>query len=166
MDVTVLPHNADVDFVSLLKSRSIHYVSVAMPGLTVASANIEFAGGFDVRRRNDFMMTVNRAKETGTLYPQVNITLLPAPTASYGGLDSNVYNDGDYPTEAVVGHILDAFRANALYIKSRTMYFDFRNLCVSEPHYVTCLRAAMETLDPTTLPEVITFEPEVPLRVR
>ena len=32
------------------------------------------------------MMTVNRAKETGTLYPKVNITLLPSPSASYDGL--------------------------------------------------------------------------------
>ncbi len=161
MRITYLKHEDDsIDFVPLLKSGSIHYVSVAMPGLTFASANIEFAGGFNVGQRNDFMMTVNRAKETGTLYPRVNITLLPSPSASYGGMDSNIYNDGDYSAEEVITHILDAFKANSEYIKSNRMYFDFRNLCVSEAHYVLCLKAAMDRLKTEDLPEVITWEPQ------
>lgn len=41
--------------------------------LTIASHNVEFAGGFNIGQRNDFMMTVNRAKETGTLYPKINL---------------------------------------------------------------------------------------------
>jgi hypothetical protein len=160
MRFTFLKHDDNIDFIQLLKDDSCHYVSIAMPGLTVACANIEFAGGFDARQRNDFMMTVNRAKETGTLYPRTNITLLPSPSASYGGLDSNKYNDGDYSEERVVAHILDAFKANLQYIKSTRMYFDFRNLCVSEAHYVSCLTAAMKRLTTKDLPEVITWEPK------
>ena len=39
MAVTFLKHEDEsIDFVSLLKCGSIHYVSVAMPGLTFASA--------------------------------------------------------------------------------------------------------------------------------
>jgi len=105
------------------------------------------------------MMTVNRAKETGTLYPKINITLLPSPSACYGFIDSNVYNDGDYSEEEVIAHILDAFKANSEYIKSDKMYFDFRNLCVSEEHYVSCLKAAVERLPKNNLPEVITWKP-------
>lgn len=160
MSITFLPRDDDsIDFPALLNSGVCHYVSVAMPGLTVASSLIERAGGFDVAQRNDFMMTVNRARETGTLYPQVNITLLPSPRASYGGLDSSVYNARDYPEAEVIAHILDAFKANAQYIKSGRMYFDFRNLCVSEVHYVACLRAAIERLPAHDVPEVITWQP-------
>jgi hypothetical protein len=160
MEMTFLKHDDNsIDCVGLLKSGSIHYVSVAMPGLTFASANVEFAVGFNIGQRNDFMMTVNRAKETGTLYPKANITLLPSPSASYGGMDSNTYNDGDYSAEEVCAHILDAFKANSQYVKSKKMYFDFRNMCVSETHYVSCLSAAMGRLQPDELPEVITWEP-------
>jgi hypothetical protein len=161
MSITFLQHDDNnIDFVDLIKTGSCHYVSVAMPGLTVASANIEFAGGFNVGQRNDFMMTVNRAKETGTLYPRVNITLLPSPSASYGGMDSNTYNDGDYSEQKIIAHILDAFKANSQYIKSSKMYFDFRNLCVSEVLYISCLKAAVEHLAYDELPEIITWYPK------
>lgn len=164
MKITFLKRDSefgeDIDFIPLLKAGSVHYVSIAMPGLTVASHNIESAGGFDVGQRNDFMMTVNRAKETGTLYPVINITLLPSPSASYLGVDSNIYNDGDYSEKEVVAHILDAFKANSDYIKSETMYFDFRNLSVSEEHYVSCLQTAMNRLKVEDLPaQVIAWKP-------
>lgn len=164
MSITFLKRDSEfgqkIDFVQLLENGSIHYVSVAMPGLTVASHNIEFAGGFDTHQRNDFMMKVNRAKETGTLYPRVNITLLPSPRASYLGMDSHVYNDGDYPSEDVVAHIHDAFKANWDYIKSDKMYFDFRNLYVSEFHYVSCLEEAMESFKAEDMPAIITWKPQ------
>ena len=158
MPLTLLDNN-DIDFIPLLREGSVHYVSVAMPGLTVANANIEFAGGFDVRQRNDFMMQVNRARETGTLYPKVNVTLLPSPSASYGGLDSVTYHGGDYPAGDVVVHMLDAFKANAEYVKSAKMYFDFRCLCVSDDLYVSCLEEAMNKLGTQDLPDVITWRP-------
>jgi len=159
MDITFMKDEHDsIDFIQVLKSGGAHYISVAMPGLTNASAYIEFAGGFDIGQRNDFMMTVNHAKETGTLFPRVNITLLPSPSASYGGMDSNIYNEGDYSVEEVIGHISDAFKANSKYIKSNKMYFDFRNLCVSEAHYVSCLKLAVAGLEDDQLPkEVITW---------
>jgi hypothetical protein len=149
----------DIDFVSLLKARDIHYVSLAVPGLTVVSQCVEFGGGFDVRQRNDFMLRVNHAKETGTLYPQANITLLPSPTASYGGMDQNVHHEGEYSEAQVVAQILDAFKANSQYIKSRTIYFDFRNLGVRESHYLASLKLAIQRTPVEALPEeVITWE--------
>lgn len=149
----------DPDFVSLLKAGDIHYVSLAVPGLTVVSACVEFAGGFDVGQRNDFMLRVNHAKETGTLYPQVNITLLPSPTASYGGMDQNVHHEGEYSNERVLAQIFDAFKTNSQYIKSRTMYFDFRNLGVRESHYLDSLKAAIQQAGEEALTEeVITWE--------
>ncbi len=149
----------EVDFGPLLQNGSVHYVSVAMPGLTVASTYIESTGGFSVNERNQFMMMVNRAKETGTLYPKINITLLPSPRASYLGGDVNVYNDGDYSELEVINHIKDAFKANSEYIKSDKMYFDFRNLCVSEEHYLTCLKKTVKMFDEKDLPEIITWFP-------
>lgn len=158
MPLTMLDHNA-IDFIPLLQTGAIHYVSVAMPGLTVASANVEHAGRFDVRQRNDFMMRINHARETGTLWPRVNITLLPSPSASYLGFESVAYHDGDYPTDDVIAHILDAFKANSEYVKSDTIYLDFRCLCVSDDHYVACLKKAMNRLGRQNLPEVITWQP-------
>ncbi len=159
MKLTVLKRGTDIDFVSLLKAHDIHYVSLAYPGLTVVSACVEFAGGFDVRQRNDLMLRVNHAKETGTLYPEVNITLLPSPTASYGGMDHNVHHEGEYSEAEVVAQISDAFKANSQYIKCRTMYFDFRNLGVRESHYLGSLKAATQRAEVECLPvEVITWE--------
>jgi hypothetical protein len=148
------------DFSALLKNGACHYVSVAMPGLTFAS-EIICDLGFDTRHRNDFMMTINYKCEVGTLYPRANLTLLPSPSASYGGLDRNTYHEGDYPADVVVADILDAFQANSQYIKSRQVYFDFRNLCVSETHYVACLRAAIDRIPAMDAPEVFTWEPQV-----
>lgn len=149
----------DIDFVSLLKTRAIHYVSLAVPGLNAVSACVEFGGGFDTRQRNDFMLRVNHAKETGTLYPQANISLLPSPTASYGGMDHSVHHPGEYTEAEMVAQILDAFKANSQYIKSRTMYFDFRNLGMRESHYLSALEAAIQGAGAAELPEeVITWE--------
>ena len=163
MSITFLKRDTefgeDIDFVPLLQNGSVHYISVAMPGMTVASTNIEFAGGFSVDERNQFMMIVNRAQETGTLYPKINITLLPSPSASYLGGDMSIYNDGDYSEQEIINHIKDAFQANSEYIKSDKMYFDFRNLCVSEEHYVTCLKKTINELEKMDLPEIITWYP-------
>ena len=150
---------ADVDFVSLLKARDIHYVSLAIPGLNVVSACVEFAGGFDVGRRNDLMLRVHRAKETRTLYPQANITLLPSPTASYGGLDHSIHHEGDYSEAEIVAQLLEAFKANSEYIKSRTVYFDFRNLGVRESRYLAALEDAVQQIPAQDRPEeVVTWE--------
>lgn len=161
MSITFLNHDDDsIDFVDLLTKGDCHYVSVAMPGLTSASAYVEFAGGFNVGQRNDFMMTVNHAKKTGTLCPRVNITLLPSLSASYGGMDTDICNDRDYSEGEVIAHILDAFKANSQNIKSGKMYFDFRDLCVSEARYVSCLKAAVQHIACEELPEIITWEPK------
>ena len=165
MTIEFLERNSEfgenIDFVPLIENGQIHYVSVAMPGLTQVSALIQFAGGFDVMQRNDFMLSVNHAREAGTLYPKINVTLLPSPTASYSGLDSNTYNDGDYSEKEVVTHICDAFKANSEYIKSDTMYFDFRNLSVSESLYVSCLQmAVLHKIRKDKLPKnIITWNP-------
>ena len=165
MSITFLKRDTefgeDIDFVPLLLSGSVHYISVAMPGMTVASSNMQFAADFSVDERNQFMMMVNRAQETGTLYPKINITLLPSPSASYLGGNVNVYNDGDYSGPEVINHIRDAFKANSEYIKSDKMYFDFRNLCVSEEHYVICLKKRIKEFQSqeSGLPEVITWYP-------
>jgi len=150
MKVTILKRGKDVDedmqtdpnFASLVKNGNIHYVSLAEPGLNVVSAVI-LGCGFDHRERNDFMLRVNHAKETGTLYPRANISLLPVPRASYGGMDDNIHHDSQYTQEEIVAQILDAFKANSQYIKSRTMYFDFRNMSVREAHYLTAIYAAI-----------------------
>jgi len=167
MKLTVLKRGKDVDedmttdpdFVSLLNNHDIHYVGLAVPGLNIVSTCVLFAGGFETRQRNDFMLRINEAKETGTLYPQANITLLPSPTASYGGMDHNVHHKGEYSEKELIAQMLDAFQANSHYIKSPTMYFDFRNVGVNESHYLASLKAAINQVKTEHLPtEVITWE--------
>lgn len=138
------------DFRKLLRDGECHYVSVAMPGLTILSALMRSAGGFDDEQVMAFMMTVNRAQETGTLFPGVNITLLPSPSAKEGG----------YSNDEVIAHILDAFEANSLYIKSEKIFFDFRHLTVSEHQYVSCLKEAINQLPNDESIEIITWEPD------
>ncbi|MFO7801352.1 MAG: hypothetical protein R6V55_03535 [Desulfovermiculus sp.] len=153
MEITILKRGKYVDedmrtdpnFASLVKNGDIHYVSLAEPGLNVVSAVI-LGCGFDHRERNDFMRRVNHAKETGTLYPKANITLLPVPRASYGGMDDNIYHDGEYSQAEIVAQLLDAFKAQTEYIKSRAMYFDFRNMSVWEAYYLTAIYLAVREI--------------------
>lgn len=142
--ITFLERNDEsIDLVALLKTGACHYVSLAVPGLTCASACVEYAGDFNTGQRNDFMMAINHAKETGTLYPKVNITLLPTPKASYGGMDSNTHNKGEYRDAEVIAQLRDALKANSDYIRNETLYFDFRYVCDSEARYVACLEATI-----------------------
>ncbi len=164
MKITFLKRDSqfgeEVDFVSLLKDDQIHYVSVAVPGLTMPSCAVEFAGGFSVDQRREFMLKVNDAKETGTLYPKINITLLPSPFANYL-LEVIQHNNGDYSEEQITNHILDAFKANLLYIKSDTMYFDFRCIC-SEKLYISALQKAINQQNQQDLPQnIITWNTPV-----
>ena len=46
MHITRLNHDDNIDFIPLLKTGSIHYVSVAVPGLTMVCDYIKSAGGF------------------------------------------------------------------------------------------------------------------------
>ena len=157
MNITFLARNDDSsDLVASLKTGACHYVSLAVPGLTCASACVEYAGGFNLSQRNDFMMTINRAKETGTLYPKVNITLLPSPTASYGGTDSNTHNDGEYTDAEIVVQLRDALKANAEYIRNETLYFDFRYVCDSETRYIACLEAAIKQNGASCATKIVT----------
>jgi hypothetical protein len=145
----------DVNFFEELPKKKIHYVSVAMPGLTMASSFID-AAGFSTEERYALMDSVNQAKETGTLYPKANITLLPSPRAKDRmGFNVDVFNDGDYSKEEIIYHIKDAFKANKDFIKSETMFFDFRNLCVSEKLYIECLQSTVEECCESDLPEKI-----------
>jgi len=145
-----------VDLTNELSKGQTHYVSIAMPGFTMASHYINMAG-LTVEQRYDFMMQVNQRREVGTLYPKANITLLPSPKAKDRfGFGLYTFNEGDYAFEEVVAHILDAFQIEIQYVKSNKMYFDFRNLCVSERLYLLCLESALERLKKTDLPEVIT----------
>ncbi|WP_145931097.1 hypothetical protein [Immundisolibacter cernigliae] len=145
----------DVNFYEELPKNKIHYVSVAMPGLTMASSFIDDAG-FTTEERCALMNTVNQAKETGTLYPKANITLLPSPIAKDRmGFNLDVFNDGDYSKKEIISHMEDAFKANKEYIKSKTMYFDFRNLCVSEELYLEYLQSTIEQCSKSDLPETI-----------
>jgi len=73
-------------------------------------------------------------------------------------MDHNVHHKGEYSEAEVIAQILDAFKANSQYIKSRKMYFDFRDLGVRESHYLDSLNSAIQQVGAEALPEeVITW---------
>lgn len=93
------------------------------------------------------MSQINHAGETGTLYPQGNITLMPSPSeVDRFGMNATHFVDAGYAESEVLCHLEDAFLANREYVKSQSMYFDFRYLCVSVAYYNRCLEKKLETI--------------------
>lgn len=168
MELIYLPSNEDINFFNLIRDRSIHYVSIAMPGLTIASGLVDNAlaenGRLTVEvteRRYALMSRINHARETGTLYPIANITLLPSPVESDRfGLSSVQFVDGQYGQTEICHHIDDAFLANREYIGAESMYFDFRNLCVSAALYNRCLEESLKSVTDSNLQKVIAWTPD------
>ena len=147
-------------FCDELPKKEIHYISYAASGLTIPSSIIEFAGGFSVDDIYELMTKVNQERETGTLYPKANISLLPLPSmrSRFGLEPGDTFNDGDYSNEQIVSHILDAFKADTRYIKSNKMYFDFRYIIGNESQYISCLELAFnEYHSQNNLPNIVTW---------
>ena len=106
-----------------LKDGKLHMVFVAVNALTFFNA---FAvdnpfkvteKGISSEQATKLCNVVNENNETGTLYPKLNITILPL---------SRYENRDDWDSEnSMEKNIKDAFKANLLYIKSKEMIFAF-----------------------------------------
>jgi len=109
-----------------LRNRKIHMVFVAVNGLTLFNAFAvensleQTEKGISSEQATKLCNVVNEKNETGTLYPKLNITILPL---------SRYENRDDWDNEdSMKKNILDAFKANSQYIKSKELIFAFENV--------------------------------------
>lgn len=97
------------------RKQEIHLVCVAVNCLTLFNAFATGEGGISEVSASAFAKAVNRANETGTLYPRLSMTIIPLTVAD--GRD-------DFGNRQLMKkHILDCFKANEKYVKSPEMLF-------------------------------------------
>jgi len=120
----------DFDIVDAAR-KGFHIVTIGFIGLTNFSAICQFAFGIDQNEQYEFIQLVNSKKETGTLWPKYNLTILPyryltTPVMTIGTYD---FTDGkNFSNNEVRTHLEDALEAEIKYIKSGKIVFDFFNL--------------------------------------
>lgn len=106
-----------------LNNGKIHMVFVAANGLTffnvfaVVNPLARIEKGISSEQASILCNLVNEKNETGTLYPKLNISILPL---------SRYENRDDWDNEDIMRkNIKDAFKANSLNIKSKELIFAF-----------------------------------------
>lgn len=110
-----------------LKDGSSHYISWAIPGLTFATEFCKSGLNNNATNYKDLFAKINIARETGTLYPQANMTFLPVEKANYY-MGTEIHYDGEYTAEEKLSHMKDVLIANRDYIKVKRLYLDVRDL--------------------------------------
>ena len=130
--VSNLAKDRNKEIFNEVMEKKAHYISWAKVGSHSCAYDFCIYGlkNTDVDAYTMFD-TVNRRKETGTLYPQVNMTFLPIERQWSPGililLNYIEYHDKEYTREEEALHLQDALIANRDYIKSKKVYFDIRN---------------------------------------
>jgi hypothetical protein len=106
-----------------LKNGKTHMVFVAVNGLTffnsfaVEDPSQETVRGLSTEEASKLCKMVNEKNETGTLYPKLNISLLPL---------TRYEERNDWENEiAMKKNIIDVFYSNSEYIKSDQIIFAF-----------------------------------------
>jgi hypothetical protein len=120
----------DFDIIDAAR-KGYHIITVGVIGLTNFSAVCQFAFGIDQYEQDRLITLVNTKRETGTLFPKYNLTILPyrfrtTPFMTIGTYD---YTNGKgFSDNEVATHIKDALKAETDYIKSNKLVFDFFHL--------------------------------------
>jgi hypothetical protein len=104
------------------------------------------------------MRKINVAKETGTFFPEANITLLPATSAAYFG-QLVIHHDGEFDDDEIFVQIQDALKANENHIHCSKIYFDFRSVCDSEAKYALCLETVVRVYGTGGANEIYCWKP-------
>jgi hypothetical protein len=115
MKVEVLAFDAD-PFIEDLKSGNCHLVSIGAIGLTHFSAYCEFGCGLNQDKQAKYVRRVNQKKETGTIFPKANITIIPHLHST----------PSRYSKETIKAHLRDALIAEKEYLKTKFVVFDYR----------------------------------------
>lgn len=106
-----------------VKAWRIHIVCMAWNGLTHLNVYGELFYKLPKEELNQFVDLVNSRRETGTLFPKANISILP------------VYENKNYDTFNLIELtecIKDVFVANHLHLKSQIIYFTLEDAYIDK----------------------------------
>ena len=116
------------DIINDVKSGKIHIVCMAQNGLTHLNVYAELYYKLPKPLINQCVDLVNSKKETGTLYPQANISILPK---SEMRTDWNK-NPVNITVTELEKFIDDVFKANQEYLKSEIIYFTLESSYINK----------------------------------
>ncbi len=111
------------DIINDVKSGKIHVVCMGQNGLTHLNVYAELYYKIPKAIVNECVELVNSKKETGTLFPQAYISILPK---SERKTDWN-RNPQTLSLEELEKCINDVFQANQEYLKSEIIYFSLES---------------------------------------
>ena len=97
------------------RQKNIHLVCVAVNALTYFNVFATSIGGISNYLASELSSKVNRLNETGTLYPDLNLTIIPLTAFN----DRNDFGNHEIMTK----HIEDCFTANEQYLKCENVVF-------------------------------------------
>lgn len=103
----------EIDYIPLLKNKSVHVVAFAEEGFSFFKAYAEFALGLSISKAVDLCRRINREDETGTLWPTGNLTALPR----------RFFRDEELDEKGFKRCLRDAFIANRDYCKCEHLVF-------------------------------------------
>lgn len=107
-------------------TKDTHYISWAYESyIGYTCSYLHKLLGVEFAEAMSLLHTINEPAETGTFFPRARITLMP-----WGDFD-----DGEFQR-----HLLDAIRAQNVYVKADSVVFDLRDRCLTEKEYSRYIR--------------------------
>ena len=121
IELIKIPQKFPGDIINDVKSGKIHVVCMGQNGLTHLNIYAELCYSIPKNVVNHCVDLVNSKKETGTLYPQAYISILPISDGKekldYKELENCIY---------------DVFIANQKYLKSEIIYFSLESYYINK----------------------------------
>lgn len=99
--------------------KKVHLVCVSVNALTYFNVFSTSQGGISETKASQLSSEVNVKNETGTLFPKLNLTIIPLTALN----DRNDFGNHKIMTK----HIEDCFKANEQYIKCENLVFALEN---------------------------------------
>jgi hypothetical protein len=128
---------SDFDY-KVAAANGFHFVCVARTGLTFFSSVCRYCFSLDNTKQDKYKEIVNKNNETGTIFPLVNLTILPYRNTILGNHDieseghnleiEEIFKGKSVYNPMIEKDIIDAFEAELNYVKSGKIIFDFRDL--------------------------------------
>lgn len=135
------------DIIEDVKSGKIHIVCMAQNGYTHLNVYAELEYKLPKKLVNQCVENVNSKKETGTLYPEANITILPkSEIKTDWNKKPNTLNAKEL--ENCIG---DVFKANQEYLKSEVIYFTLENSYVNKSLALSIIKDKIKKLQSNEL---------------
>lgn len=128
IELKTIPQVYAKDIIEDIKNGKIHIVCAAWNGLTHLNVYAELYHKLPKKIVNNSVEIVNQKKETGTFYPQANISILPVSESKKEWNKNPLKTTG----EELEACIKDVFLANETYIKAETILFSLEGSYVNK----------------------------------